>query len=325
MTVKAVSSVTVSNVYDGITYSAACSTDAATAAKVVDLAGFTLESGKTIAVNFTNGNTVASPTLNVNETGAKHIILNNAAYAYWMAGSVILFIYDGTVWQACNFALYGATATIGNPSGGNVYTDSNSVSIRNSSTEILKMLAVTLSRTNYSMIKSATNNLCLMCPDNGAVCLGTYDPSTGAQSDFGIGLYNGVARFVADSFTFNEYPYSLETLTTAATTDCPAGTWKVLHLAGGLKLAMGNIASIPVSFSEQLDNTWYRSTSLPIPLPSGVFTSKPFAGFGGASNLASFAASSYANWTSSLVRFDVYRGWSGTYTLENAFVMVVGI
>lgn len=58
-------------------YYGTCSTAAATAAKVValtDPAGFSLTTGAVVIVKFTNANSVASPTLNVNSTGAKAIM-----------------------------------------------------------------------------------------------------------------------------------------------------------------------------------------------------------------------------------------------------------
>jgi hypothetical protein len=59
---------------------ATCATAAATAAKVAYIegveatSGFTLLTGTTIHVKFTNTNTAANPTLNVNGTGAKAIM-----------------------------------------------------------------------------------------------------------------------------------------------------------------------------------------------------------------------------------------------------------
>ncbi len=50
-----------------------CTTSAGTAAKVVTLDDFKLEEGAIIAVKFSNVNTAANPTLNVNGTGAKAI------------------------------------------------------------------------------------------------------------------------------------------------------------------------------------------------------------------------------------------------------------
>lgn len=83
-----------------------CSTAAGTAAKVVTCSNFdTLTTGVTIHVKFTYSNSVASPTLNVNSTGAKTIYRygttapSTSAKTSWNAGSVVSFTYDGTYWQ----------------------------------------------------------------------------------------------------------------------------------------------------------------------------------------------------------------------------------
>ena len=58
----------------GSTLYGTCDTAAATVAKVVTMAAFdTLKTGVTIHVKMANSNTAASPTLNVNSTGAKAI------------------------------------------------------------------------------------------------------------------------------------------------------------------------------------------------------------------------------------------------------------
>ena len=86
----------------------ACSTAAGTAAKAVTLSDsmtFTLATGASVFVKFTNSNTVANPTLNVNSTGAKSIIRygttapGTSAKTSWQAGSVVHLVYDGTYWQ----------------------------------------------------------------------------------------------------------------------------------------------------------------------------------------------------------------------------------
>lgn len=89
-------------------YVGTCSTAAATAAKVVTTEEFPLVNGNpvvgtTIAVKFTNTNSGASPTLNVNETGAHSIYFNNAIYT--SAGNIggyanrySYFIWDGANW-----------------------------------------------------------------------------------------------------------------------------------------------------------------------------------------------------------------------------------
>ena len=112
-----------------------CVTAAGTAAKVVILSTFTLYTGATVQVKFTNANTVANPTLNVNSTGAKAIRAYGAALTAdsvhnWTAGSIVTFVYDGTYWNisssndaaktATNFMSYDSTngLLIGNKSSG---------------------------------------------------------------------------------------------------------------------------------------------------------------------------------------------------------------
>ena len=75
-----------------------CSTAAATVAKVVACTGFELITGSEITVKFTVTNTAASPTLNVNSTGAKPIFYRGAAISagYLAANRTYTFRYDGT-------------------------------------------------------------------------------------------------------------------------------------------------------------------------------------------------------------------------------------
>lgn len=80
-----------------------CSTGASTAAKVVDLDNFALYTGAQISVKFTNTNSVANPTLNVEGTGAKTIRAKGAnltasSLYNWVANDVVDFVYDGTYW-----------------------------------------------------------------------------------------------------------------------------------------------------------------------------------------------------------------------------------
>ena len=84
-----------------ITHFGSCSTAAATAAKVVSVTGFTLATGAEVTVRFTVTNTAASPTLNVNNTGAKAIVYRNAAISAGSlaANRVYKFVYDGTNYE----------------------------------------------------------------------------------------------------------------------------------------------------------------------------------------------------------------------------------
>lgn len=60
-----------------------------------------------VTVKFSNANTAASPTLNVDSTGAKAIYWHGAALVssqYWQAGAVLDFVYNGTQWELIGIA-----------------------------------------------------------------------------------------------------------------------------------------------------------------------------------------------------------------------------
>ena len=76
-----------------------CDTAAGTKAKTVALSSYALTAGGIVAIKFTNGNTVASPTLNINSKGAKNIFYRGAALTNINlidAGDFVTLIYDGT-------------------------------------------------------------------------------------------------------------------------------------------------------------------------------------------------------------------------------------
>lgn len=94
-------------VYD---YFGTCSEAAGTAAKTVTVdSSFVLVTGASVAVKFTNTNSVANPTLNVNSTGAKAIMrygtttASTSAASSWNAGAIVTFVYDGTYWVMTNW------------------------------------------------------------------------------------------------------------------------------------------------------------------------------------------------------------------------------
>lgn len=91
-----------------VTQYGSCSTAAATAAKTVSASGFKLVTGTSIRVKFNVTNTAASPTLNVNDTGAKPIMYRGAAISagYLAANRTYTFVYDGT-----NYELVGDVNT----------------------------------------------------------------------------------------------------------------------------------------------------------------------------------------------------------------------
>ncbi len=92
-----------------------CSTAAATAAKTVACSSYKLVTGATITVKFTTTNTAASPTLNVNSTGAKAIYYRGAAISagYLAANRTYMFRYNGTQYELVGDINTNTTYTAG--------------------------------------------------------------------------------------------------------------------------------------------------------------------------------------------------------------------
>ncbi len=88
-----------------------CSTAAGTAAKTVSIDSFQLTADAMIAVKFTSGSTAASPTLNINGTGAKYIYQNGdiARSLTINAKQTVLFIYDGSYYRMIDIPLPNPT------------------------------------------------------------------------------------------------------------------------------------------------------------------------------------------------------------------------
>ena len=78
-----------------------CSTAAATAAKTVSLENYELQDGNVIYIKFTNDNTAASPTLNINSTGAKAINYRGSAVdsGYIKSKKIYQMFYTNGVYE----------------------------------------------------------------------------------------------------------------------------------------------------------------------------------------------------------------------------------
>ena len=95
-----------------------CTTAASTQTKVVTCSGFTLKTGVSIRVKFTNNQSYSGqPILNVNSTGPVNVTYKGTTAAgryWWQAGEVVAFTYDGENWIMEDAALattsyYGQT------------------------------------------------------------------------------------------------------------------------------------------------------------------------------------------------------------------------
>lgn len=190
---------------DGTAIFATCSTASSTSAKVATIVSGTLASltkGATVTVSFASGNTASAPTLKVGSTAAKPIMCNGTNAAYWEAGNV-MFTYDGTYWQVCSAAIYGKTATIGNPNGSNILLNSSGISMRNGSDvgSIFSDDEARIGKSSSSHVSISTDSVSInngstelskFFSDNSKtfikssqplyLCAGSYNSSTGVRS-----------------------------------------------------------------------------------------------------------------------------------------------
>ena len=87
-----------------------CETDGATAAMTIAAENYTLAEGTGIIVKFTNNNTAANPTLNINNTGDIPIYYNGTPIKaeYITSNRFLQLMYDGTYYQVVGDILLAA-------------------------------------------------------------------------------------------------------------------------------------------------------------------------------------------------------------------------
>ena len=183
----------------GIAY-ATCSTASATAAKVAVCTGFKLTTGATVLVKFSNTNSAASPTLNVNSTGAKPIVAygTTAIQTYaWKAGQAVMVVYDGTSWVAlvqswATTTYYGITKLSSS-------TSSTSTTLAATASAV----KAAYDRNSWDSI-TLTNALGLAYGGTGATT------AAGARTNLGISvtqLYTGTLTTGSTTFNYGSYNF----------------------------------------------------------------------------------------------------------------------
>ena len=217
-----------------------CGTAAGTAAKTVTLADFDkLLDGVTIKIKFTYANTVASPTLNINSTGAKAIQKASgtavAAADSWKAGQVVSFTYDNTAgaWIMNDFRDYASTSAPG--------------IVKLESTPTFNLTA---KGTGGSTSNVVTTSGLYAAYDNLLGAIGTETLNSGFGSNVSIkaAINSLYTTCIGANFyeSFNTRYSGFELSSTVATTDNAGALWNSIK---------GNIKGIGDYFWIKLNNT----------------------------------------------------------------------
>ena len=192
---------------------ATCDTDAATQTKVAACENFKLTTGAAVAVKFANTNTVTSPLININDTGAKYIVqyANYVPATYvWKPGQTVLLIYDGTYYVAMDTSTatttyYGITKL--------------SSSVTSTSTTLAATASAVKSaydRNSWDSI-SLTNALAIAYGGTGATT------ASGARSNLGLGvtqLYSGTLTTGSTTFSTGYNFYMVVGQPTSSSSRC---------------------------------------------------------------------------------------------------------
>lgn len=313
---------------DGTMLVAACSTPAATARKVASLMGgnLSLRSGASVSVVFREANTAASPTLDVGGTGARPIMCNGSAFAYWAAGMAVTFVYDGSAWQVCSVPVYGSTATIGNPGGANVFVDADSVDIRRGS----GVIGSFGSDAAWSWIESPSQ-LGVIGGVGKSVFM-TTKTGTNTANQNGIGFSGDtnkvtmLGRLVdiwAGSLRLNgSEVVGIGSANAPANASANAAKWSYVKLRGKV-IAWATVVPKTQSWSSY-NGIYYKQYKIAVPF--GLFTAKPQTGLVFATNLVTGGISYYGGWTPTTAIFDLvaHADLSGQQMPENISVVLLG-
>ena len=177
------------------TWYGTCSTTSSTAAKVVTCSGFTLSTGAIIGIYFSTGNTAATPTLNVNSTGAKSVYIGGSQpnattnVLKWSSSTVLYFMYDGTYYRYITAVSSGSIVP---PRGANTWygTSSTGISVQTKVSTI----------DNYVLIKGSLVSITFSSSNtytSAKIMLNVN--STGAKDVY----YNGVVTSSTNTLLWN--------------------------------------------------------------------------------------------------------------------------
>lgn len=169
------------------------STAASTAAKVVTCSGFTLSAGAIISVLFSTANTAATPTLNINSTGAKSIYVGGTTPSAttnplkWSANTLLTFQYDGTYFRF-----------LGAQSAGSVASSRGAGTWYGTSSTAATTAAKAVTCANFVMTRGALISVTFSTASTVAGAITLNVNSTGAKTIY----YNNAATSASNTLTW---------------------------------------------------------------------------------------------------------------------------
>ena len=147
------------------------------------------DNGICVNVRFAYRNTASNPTLKIGNSQRFPIYTSGVNSAYWDKGYVtVLFTYLDSShssvpgWHCCSNPVYASTVTVGNPAGGNVYIDNDSVDIRTGSLVGAKFYSsgLDLAQGKFKLWASGDNFMLTSTKASSSVFLGNLNaPSSG--------------------------------------------------------------------------------------------------------------------------------------------------
>lgn len=201
MSVKATSQVALVDVTDGQMLYATCSTEASIKTKVATLTSGTLSlsPGSTVSIKFTYENNVSEPELNIDGTGIKQIRVNgepmNSSAYYWVANSIVTFVYDGTYWHVSDAsALYKAAESAKTATNFMEYDSVNGLQIGDNSSGSWNGYRTQIKSDSFNVVDSNDNVLSTF--SGNRIELGKN------REDTEISMCDGFLRIIFDPKTY---------------------------------------------------------------------------------------------------------------------------
>lgn len=171
-------------------YAATCSTAASTAAKTATLltnsTGYSLSAGVKVAVTFQYGNSATTPTLNINDGGAKDIVVptavatvtsgNGTTYNTWGPYETIIFTYNGSQWVSSGSArsIYNAYALANSKGSGTITgVSANGTSVATSG--VANIPAASTSAYGVTKLSSSTSSTSTSLAATASAVKAAYD------------------------------------------------------------------------------------------------------------------------------------------------------